>query len=507
MIQQFRVKEERLPEAAAETGSQYCDGRDEPVSRGAQETGLLSVLMPVYNEEEFVGECLTRVLEAPLPVGIRREIVVVDDCSTDESAKIVADLAHGNKDVIRLIRHEHNQGKGAAIRTAIRHAYGEYCLIQDADLEYNPAEYSKLVNPLIERRADVVYGSRFVTGGERRVLYYWHSVGNRFLTTLCNMASDLNLTDMETCYKAFRTSLLKSIPLRSNRFGIEPEITIKLAQRGVTIYETPISYHGRTYEEGKKIGAKDGLQALVTIVRYAFVRDIYAESGGQILDVLAAAPRFNRWMADTIRPFLGARVLEIGAGIGNLSVQLCPKRRRYVASDIDGEHLARLSLRLKHRRNVDVRHCDLQRSDDFTGLADGFDTVICLNVLEHVPDDLLALRNVRSALAPGGRAIILVPEGASLYGTLDEALGHFKRYSEASLRSRLEEAGFRLERLLEFNRMSRPGWYISGRILKKTRLSRFQIWAFDHLVWLWRLVDRLMPWRPISLIAIASRMD
>src|SRR5690242_16330526 len=304
--------------------------------------GLLSVLIPLYNEEEFIAPLLDRVLAAPLPAGLERELIVVDDCSTDGSAEIAEAKAAEVPGLIRVLRHNRNQGKGAAIRTAIDAAQGEISIIQDSDLEYDPREYSTLIAPILEGSADVVYGSRFMNAGARRVLYYWHTVANRFLTGLCNMVSDLNLTDMETCYKVFRTSLLRSIPIRSNRFGIEPELTIKVARREVRIYEMPISYHGRSYEEGKKIGFWDALQAVYIILRYAMTKDIYKGTGPEILEVLSNAPRFNKWMADTIRPYVGKRVLEIGAGIGNLTRQLVSRRELYVVGDIDEEHLARL---------------------------------------------------------------------------------------------------------------------------------------------------------------------
>jgi len=180
--------------------------------------GLLSILIPLYNEEEFIGPLLDRVVTAPLPEGIQRELIVVDDCSTDGSAEIAATKAAELPGLIRVLHHDRNMGKGASIRTAIEAAQGEISIIQDADLEYDPREYSGLIAPILEGSADVVYGSRFMNAGARRVLYYWHTVANRFLTGLCNMVSDLNLTDMETCYKVFRTSLLRSIPLHSNRF-------------------------------------------------------------------------------------------------------------------------------------------------------------------------------------------------------------------------------------------------------------------------------------------------
>jgi len=319
------------------------------------------------------------------------------------------------------------------------------------------------------------------------------------------MVADLNLTDMETGYKAFRLSLVKSLPLRSERFGIEPELTIKLAQRRIAIYEVPISYHGRTYAEGKKIGLKDAIQALAIIVWYGIRRDIYVDRGARILDALSETTNFNRWMADTIRGRLGAHVLEIGAGIGNMSQHLAPRRKSYIASDYDPEHVARLRARFQARPNVSLVRCDLTREADFAPLRGKADTVVCLNVVEHIEDDNAGLRNISSALQPGGRAIILVPQDQRIYGTLDEVLGHYRRYSEPELRTRMEGAGFEVEEVLHFNRVTRPGWYWNGRVLKRKHFSRFQLWVFDHMVWLWRRVDRLLPWPAVSIIAVGRK--
>jgi glycosyltransferase involved in cell wall biosynthesis len=253
------------------------------------DSSLLSILVPLYNEEQFVAESLERVLRAPLPDGMDREIIVVDDGSTDKSAGIVAALC-ATRPKIRLIRHDRNRGKGAAIRTAIGYAQGDYCIVQDADLEYDPSEYMKLLHPLVAGRADVVYGSRFLVAGERRVLYFWHSVANWMLTLLCNIVSDVNLSDMETCYKAFRTPLLKSIPLRCNRFGIEPEVTIKVARRKARMYEVPVSYYGRTYEDGKKIGLIDAFQAVWVILRFAFTQDLHKDPETKTLPAVVDIP-------------------------------------------------------------------------------------------------------------------------------------------------------------------------------------------------------------------------
>jgi glycosyltransferase involved in cell wall biosynthesis/ubiquinone/menaquinone biosynthesis C-methylase UbiE len=468
---------------------------------------LLSVLIPVYNEEETVGVLIDRVIAAPLPEGIRIEIVAVDDASTDDSVSVVKDKSAQYPDTIRLIRQDRNRGKGAAVRTAIAHANGEFAIIQDADLEYDPNDYARLLQPLVDGKADAVYGSRFLVAGERRVLYYWHAIANHALTTLCNMVADINLTDMETCYKAFRLSLVKSIPLRSSRFGIEPEITIKLAQRRACIYEMPISYHGRTYAEGKKIGLSDAVQAFFIILRYGFGRDAYLDSGAKILDALAHTPRFNEWMASRVRPYLGPTVLELGAGIGNLTLRLARGRKRYVATDVDPEHIGRLHTRFGARPNIAVRRCDLESSDDFAPLAESVSTVICLNVLEHVADDMMGLRNIHSALEPGGRAIVLVPNDPKLYGTLDRVLEHHRRYTLQELTTKLHDTGFTVEQIFSFNRVTRPGWILNGRILRRSSFGRIQLAIFDSLVSIWRRIDDLLPWGPVSLIAVAKKPE
>jgi glycosyltransferase involved in cell wall biosynthesis len=227
----------------------------------------VSIVIPCYNERSTVEELLQRVMAAPLPEGVEREVLVVDDGSTDGTRELLHQLVGRPEFPFRYFEQPENQGKGAAIRRGLAEAQGEIVLIQDADLEYDPRDYPKLLEPILSGDADVVYGSRFL-GGPHRVLFYWHSVGNWVLTTLSNMLTNLNLSDMETCYKVFRKSLLDGVPLRSKRFGIEPELTAKFARRGARIYEVPISYKGRTYAEGKKIGWKDGVAAIWAILRY-----------------------------------------------------------------------------------------------------------------------------------------------------------------------------------------------------------------------------------------------
>jgi glycosyltransferase involved in cell wall biosynthesis len=226
----------------------------------------LSVLIPVYNEVRTLTVLLDRVRE----VEIKKEIVMVDDCSTDGTRDLLREQIEGKYPDVKVYYHDVNRGKGAAIRTAIGNATGDYMIVQDADLEYDPREYYTLMEPLLDGRADVVFGSRFLGGGAHRVHLYWHRLGNGFLTMLSNMLTNLNLTDMEVCYKVFKSDVLRSIDLKCNRFDFEPEITAKVAKKHFRIYEVPISYSGRDYSEGKKIGWRDGVQAIWTILKYRF---------------------------------------------------------------------------------------------------------------------------------------------------------------------------------------------------------------------------------------------
>ena len=227
----------------------------------------LTVVIPVFNEQHTILKVIDRVQEVPIP----KDIVVVDDCSTDNTAEVLRaiEAAHAN---VRCYFHSVNQGKGAALRTGFSHATGDIVIIQDADLEYDPAEYGKLIAPIQSGIADVVYGSRFSGGECHRVLYFWHSVGNKVLTLASNMFTNINLTDMETCYKVFRREIIQGITIEENRFGFEPEITAKVAKLRCRIYEVGISYQGRTYEEGKKIGWRDGVRALWCILKYNWFR-------------------------------------------------------------------------------------------------------------------------------------------------------------------------------------------------------------------------------------------
>ncbi|MEO8504969.1 MAG: glycosyltransferase [Acidobacteriota bacterium] len=465
----------------------------------------LSVIIPVYNERYLVRELLQRVLAVRIPEIAEIEVIAVDDGSTDGTREILREMAQ-NEPRLNYIEHAVNGGKGAALRTGIAAATGDLTVFQDADLEYDPRDYARLVKPFLEDGADVVYGSRFLPSDRRRVLYYRHTLGNRFLTLLSNLFTDLNLTDMETCYKMFRTRLLKSIPIRSNDFAVEPELTAKIAKRECRVFEVPISYLGRTYREGKKIGWRDGLKALTAMVKYWFLDDIYAEDeyGSHILHSLERAQSFNRWMADAILPAVGARVLEIGAGIGNITTWLLP-RDRYLASDINPQYLDYLKNLALGKPYLQVDRIDLEDAACFADRHGQFDTVVCLNVLEHVRDPKAALANMASALAPGGRLILYVPQGQGLYSSLDEVLGHRCRYSRAMLEGEIADAGLAVEEMRDFNRLAVPGWFLNGRILKRRHFSRLQLKVFNSAVPVVKWLDAVVPWSGLGLIAVATK--
>jgi glycosyltransferase involved in cell wall biosynthesis len=473
---------------------------------------LLSILVPVYNERTVVERSLSLVLAAPLPENMERELIIVDDCSTDGTLDILERLAAADAR-IRLIRHEVNQGKGAAVRTAIGNATGDFCLVQDADLEYDPSEYVKLLRPLLDGHADAVFGSRYLAGEQSRVLPFWHSMINKGLTLVSNMFSNLNVTDMETCYKVFRTDLLKSIPIRSNRFGFEPEITMKVSKRKLRVYEVPISYHGRTYEEGKKIGWRDGIKALGVILHFWVVDDLYVASYGRgLLNSLTGTPQYLSWLTRVLRPHLGDTVLEAGAGLGNLTGRLMARKLSYVAGEKDPLYLHALRNRFLRTPNVKVCQLDPENPADFATWIGGsdaekFDTALCVNVLETAEDPAAVLRSLHGTLKRDGRIVVLVPQGQGLYGSLDRAMGHKRRFSKTDLTALLETAGFRVEQTRQLNKVGSVSWWMFGKLFGRKKIAKAPLKLFDKTVWIWRRIDGLMPWRGLSLIAVAQRKD
>jgi glycosyltransferase involved in cell wall biosynthesis len=463
---------------------------------------LLSILIPVYNEARTLRTIIRRVLASP--VGLPLELVCVDDGSRDGSPEILDELAAADPR-IRVIRQPRNMGKGAAIITAITHMTGDIGLIQDADLEYDPADYPALVAPILEGKADAVFGSRFASASQRKILLYWHGVANHFLTWLTNILNDINLTDMETCYKAVRSDILKQTPLYSNRFGIEPELTTKLAQWNIRLYEVPISYHGRSVAEGKKIGWKDAVSAVWTLLKYRFLDDRFTTHDGYyVLQSMRRAKGLNRWILQQFRGYIGNRVLEAGCGIGNFT-ELLLDRERLVCVDNDPLYVEMANWRLGHLENVTTLQRDLSDTAAYRSLKDErIDTIVCLNVLEHIEPDEQVLRAYLDLLEPGGHAIILVPAHMWLYGPCDEALGHVRRYTHTELHTKMQAAGFEVVMMEEFNRMGVPGWYFN-KLRGRRDLSPRQMRLFETLLPVAKGMEALKLGRGLSLIGVGRK--
>jgi glycosyltransferase involved in cell wall biosynthesis len=455
----------------------------EPVS-------CLSVVMPSYNEAATLETVIRRVLASPYV----QELIVVDDGSVDATVEIVQGIDDPR---IRLFVQPINLGKGAALRRGFEEATAPYVIVQDADLEYDPAEYPTVLGPLLSGDADVVYGSRFLSGHAHRVLYYWHSVGNRFLTTASNMFTNLNLTDMETCYKAFRREVIQSIEIEEDRFGIEPEITAKIAAAGWRIYEVGISYSGRTYSEGKKIGWKDGVRAIYGVVRYsdAWVgmrgmidhapdRSIppaeFDDSDAELSDVLRTleeADNYADWIYRLIRPYLGEHVLEIGAGHGELTERL-RRDAKVTATDLSKRCVDELALRFAGNDEVEVLQADVAA----LGAEDRkFDSVVLINVLEHIDDDTNALADLREVLKPGGRLCVFVPAFEGLYSEFDRRIGHRRRYRRARLVSTFDRAGLGVIEARYVNTVGAVAWWLFSRQLGQVPTQRWSVRLYDRV--------------------------
>jgi glycosyltransferase involved in cell wall biosynthesis len=486
-----------------------CDSifpSQDEAAKGTTTLSKLSVIIPCFNERTTIQEIVARVLSVDLE-GIEKEIVIVDDGSNDGSASVIASLAE-SEGAVRVIRHPQNLGKGAALRSAQSACTGDYVIIQDADLEYDPNNYPLLLQPLLSGRADAVYGSRFAGGRARRVLLYSHEIGNRFLTALSNLATDFNLTDMSTGAKAFRADLFRSIPICCDGFGFEPEITAKLARLDCRLYEVPIDYHGRSYLAGKKVRWKDGLLMALSIIRFRLSDGLKGvDEGLETLQSMRLARRYNRWVFGRIAPYIGDRVLEAGAGIGNITTHLLD-RELVVAADANSSYLQRLASNFSDNPNVDTVKLDLENPDEILKLGEHhFDTIVCVNVIEHLKPDEDVFRSFFEILDPGGRAIILAPQGEWLYGSIDRALGHHRRYSRSEFLQKMEHAGFEIEDIFGINRIAPPFWFLNGRVLRRTSVPGTQVRFFDRLVPLIKIFDGLLPLPPLSIVAIGRKAN
>lgn len=465
----------------------------------------LSVLVPVYNERHVVEASLNRVRALQDPLISSLEMIVVDDQSTDGTWDILQRLAAEDSRIV-LLRNERNLGKGASIRKAISRSTGDVSIIHDADLEYDPADIPSLLLPFAKEGADAVFGSRYLSAPYRRALMHRHTTINKVLTSASNWLTDLSLTDLETCYKAIKTDLLKSIPLRSNDFRFEVEITFKLAKRRARVFEAPIRYLPRTREEGKKIKARDGLLALIAMLRFWLIDDLYKEDeyGSRMIFELEHSRRLSHWIGRTLRPYVGNRVLEVDAGIGTLTNQLIP-RDMYVASDTNPNYIRYLESYSYGKPYLHVVDLDVESLEHLSGMEQKFDTALMVNVLERLTQDSLALRNMHFALEAGGRVVIVAAQYPMLCGTLDGILRRRRRYTRSTLEKLLTDAGFRIESVFDFNRGCVPGWWLNGKILRRKKFSRIQLKMLDVAMPILSRIDSIWPWGGLSIVGIGVK--
>ncbi|MEO7442818.1 MAG: glycosyltransferase [Acidimicrobiales bacterium] len=476
----------------------------------------LSVVVPCFNEAATLAGLVARVLASPFT----SQVVIVDDASTDDTLAIARAIDDPRVEVLSTAV---NQGKGAALRRGFALCRAPFVMVQDADLEYDPAEYEVVLAPLLADKADVVYGSRFHNARPHRVLYFWHALGNRVLTAGSNMFTNLNLSDMETCYKAFRREVIQSLDLEEDRFGFEPEVTAKLAQGGWRIYEVGISYSGRTYAEGKKIGWRDGFRAMYCVVRYSSLGErfrrvpespvgdraaAFADADEELVSVLhslGGAVNYTDWIHGLVRPYLGGQVVEIGAGHGDLTERLAAEGHDVLATDLSDRCVDLLRARFVDHPRVEVLQGDIET---VTG-ENGHDTAVLVNVLEHIEDDEKALRRLAAAVRPGGHVVVFVPAFETLYSSFDQRIGHFRRYRRRQLRAKMHSAGLEIVELRYVNSVGALAWWLVAKQLGRVPTAGGAVRFYDRGVVpvLRRLEQR---WRPPfgqSLFCAARRPE
>ena len=455
----------------------------------------LSIVVPFYNELRTLPTVIERLLAVDFAaLGVETELIFVDDGSTDASRSL---LDPPPREDVRLIVHQRNRGKGAAVRTGLEAATGDILCIQDADLEYHPADLPALVQPILDGEFEVVYGSRFK--GSAAGLYYSHRVANRLLNLMVNVAFNRYLSDVYTGYKVFTRKAFSGLRLTARTFTVEMELTSHFLRKGLVIFEVPISYRARTYAEGKKIHFKDGFLAVGAVLRYRLrpaPRELgpaarrapdspgtarTLDGGATIhtlgLEDLTAARRYRRYLFSQLAPYLGQNVLEVGAGLGDFSAQLID-RERLVVADSDPVCVRALEERFSGRPGVEVISGDPAELK----VEPRVDTVVAINVLERLVDDAAALRGMAETVVPGGNLLVLVAGYPQLAGPFDRALGNLRRYTPDGLRAAVEAAGLVPEVVRPVNFLGGLAWWTAVRVGRQGRPTPALVRLYDRLV-------------------------
>ena len=440
----------------------------------------LSIIIPVYNEINTILEMIRLVREEKH----KKEIIIVDDCSTDGTRELLREIKDNN---IKILFNDVNRGKGYGIRKALDYVTGDIIIIQDADLEYYPDEYEILIEKIIQNKADVVYGSRFI-GGAHRVFNFYHYMGNLVINTIANILLDANFTDLMTCYKAFRSDVLKSLKLEADGFGIETEITAEIFKRKYRVYEVPISYNGRTYEEGKKIRWTDFFTCLYWLLR-SVIRGV--DVGEDILLKMTIMKNNNSWIYRKIEPFLGKKILELGSGMGAISKYLVSKNRRVTLTDINKKYATYLERRFIGNPHVEVKNIDILNIDTVFS-EEEFDTIVGINILEHIKHDTETIKRLKRVLIKEGKLVLLVPAHKSLFGKLDGKLNHFRRYSRYELESKLKNESFFIEKIEFMNFLGAVGWFVNFKLLGRKRMSKLIVQIFDVFIPFIAFIERFV---------------
>lgn len=489
----------------------------------------LSILVPIYNERIYLREVFSRICAVSFPRVISSvEIIAINDGSRDGTEEWLRELQNdfrerfGKKLSIpssfHFLSHGENRGKGFAVRWGIDCSTGDLVVIQDADLEYNPADYLQLLEPLLSNQAEIVFSNRF-SGAKRRILFFRHALFNKALNLLMNLCSNSGFTDIGSGYKAFKGNLLRSLNLSSERFGIEVELAARAAQTGARIFEVGISYQGRSYEEGKKIGWKDGIAAVFHTVKFVLLDRVPYKPGiKQTLNALDVASDllYKAPLAEELeRLHLGPEktALEIGAGIGSITQLLVSKFKTVVASDIDPEMAVRLAERFHYVEGFSSVVWDAsRRAGDPANPQEirlgKFDLIVAFNVLEHLPDASLAIAEWKKLLTPEGKLLILVPFSKKLFTPVDRAIGHYTRYSKSELTQLFKEQGVQVSRMRYLNPLGILGWVINGKILKRDFLPEGQISLYRAMKPFVSPFERLLEkFVGLSILAVGSAGD